>query len=248
MNDNAKREILTRATAAHARALGELDAEPGAVGRPKIRRMADRIEHTLLGSGAAAADLERLLDEALEHRFRAVCVLPRDVERAAARLEGSGVIPVTVVDFPLAGGTRAAVAAETGAVVGAGAAEVDMVVDVRALRAGELERVRDGVRGVVDAARGAPVKVILETGLLDAEQIAAGCAAAEAGGARYVKTSTGFGPRGASVEDVAVMRACVAERLGVKASGGIRTAAAARELAAAGADLIGTSAGPVCVG
>jgi len=217
-------------------------------GRPRPERMADRVEHTLLRAGAGAGDLERLCAEARAGRFRAVCVLPRDVAAARGLLDGSGVLVVTVVNFPLASLPPEMAAAETRALAAAGADEIDMVADLRALRSGEVEGARDGVAMVVEAAAGRPVKVILETGLLEPGQIATGCAAALAGGAAFVKTSTGFGPRGASVEDIEIMRLCVGERLGIKASGGIRDRAFAERLVAAGADLIGTSAGPAVAG
>jgi deoxyribose-phosphate aldolase len=210
--------------------------------------MAGRIEHTLLGVTATDADVERLCREALEHRFRGVCCLPRDVSRCRVLLAGSGVLVVTVLDFPLAGGTPTEAATECARVLEAGADEVDMVVDVRALLQGELAAARDGVARVVAAAGSHPVKVILETGALDPLQIVDGCAAAEAGGASFVKTSTGFGPRGASVDDIRTMRACVGDRLGVKASGGIRTRDDAEQMVAAGADVLGTSSGPACAG
>ncbi len=217
-------------------------------GRPAIERMADRVEHTLLRASAGDEDLRRLCTEARFGGFRAVCVLPRDVAAARSLLEGSRVLVVTVAGFPLAGLSPEMLAAEVRALVAAGADEVDMVIDIRALRCGEARAARDGVARIVEAAGGRPVKVILETGLLDPGQIAAACAASMSGGAAFVKTSTGFGPRGASVEDVELMRACVGERMGIKASGGIRDRDFAVRLVNAGADLIGTSSGPACAG
>jgi len=233
--------------ASTCRALG-FTPGPGPGRPPAPPGMAGRIEHTLLGVSATDADVERLCREAREHRFRGVCCLPRDVARCRALLGGAGVLVVTVLDFPLAGGTPAEAAAECARVLDAGADEVDMVVDVRALRQGDPGAARDGVARVVAAAGSHAVKVILETGALGPEQIVDGCAAAEAGGAAFVKTATGFGPRGASVEDIRIMRACVGERLGVKASGGIRTRDDAERMVAAGADVLGTSSGPACAG
>ncbi len=248
MMDNDKAQDLEQLLAANRRAWSKLGARPGpGPGRPVIEGMAARVEHTLLRADASRKQVEQLCREAREHRFRSVCVLPRDVAACRELLEGSGVLVVTVVDFPLAGGGAAGAAAEAARVVAAGAREVDMVVDLRALGDGDPASARDGVAGVVEAARGMPVKVILETGHLDPEGVAAGCAAAEAGGAAMVKTSTGYGPRGASLEDVRAMRACVGERLGVKASGGIRDRGWAERLVEAGADLFGTSSGPACV-
>lgn len=236
------RDFLSRVEA-------ELVLEPAAgPGRPALERMADRIEHTLLRAGSGDDDLRRLCAEARGGGFRAVCVLPRDVEAARELLGGSRVLLVTVAGFPLAGLPAGLVADEARALVASGADEIDMVIDVSALRRGDARAARDGVARVVDAASGRPVKVILETGLLDRLQIAAGCAAARSGGAAFVKTSTGFGPRGASLEDVELMRACVGQRMGIKAAGGIRERGFAERLVAAGADLIGTSSGPALVG
>lgn len=247
--DNGNRRAPAELLRDLARLEETLGLDPAAgPGRPALAGMASRIEHTLLGAGASDGELRQLCSEARAGGFRAVCVLPRDVGVARSLLEGSGVLVVTVAGFPLAGLPPALLAAEVRGSAAAGADEMDMVVDIRALRRGDAAAARDGVARVVEAAGGRPVKVILETGLLEPERIAAGCAAARAGGAAFVKTSTGFGPRGASVEDVVLMRACVGERMGIKASGGIRDRAFAEALVAAGADLIGTSSGPTLVG
>jgi deoxyribose-phosphate aldolase len=245
-NQISESAILER----HGTACRALGFTPGkGPGRPpEPPSMAGRIEHTLLGISAVDADVERLCGEAREHGFRGVCCLPRDVARCRDLLEGSGVLVVTVLDFPLAGGTPAEAAAECARVLEAGADEVDMVVDVRALKQGDLAAARDAVRRVVDAAGAHPVKVILETGALTSEQIVDGCAVSEAGGAAFVKTATGFGPRGATVEDIRIMRTCVGDRLGVKASGGVRDRDDAERMVAAGADVLGTSSGPACAG
>ncbi len=227
----------------------KLDFSPDTTPSPERPSLsfAKRIEHTLLNAGASDEDVNRLCQDALEEGFRSVCCLPRDVVRCHRLLQDSGVLVVTVIDFPLGAGTPDAARFECERVVTNGADEVDMVVDVRALRIGDLGSVRDGIADVVAAAKGRPVKTILETGLLTQRQIVGGCVAAEAGGADYVKTSTGFGPRGASVQDVALMRAAVGNRLGIKAAGGIRTHAFVLELVEAGADLIGTSSGADCL-
>ena len=238
---------ITAAYAGAAAALAGLGAPRTPPGRPpQPASMAGRIEHTLLASGATEEDVRRVCREAERYEFRAVCCLPRDVAACQRRLEGTMVLVVTVLDFPLAGGGAAE--EECRRAVEAGADEVDMVVDLRALRSGRLVTAARGVRRVVKAARGRPVKVILETGLLTPEQIAAGAAVAEIGGASFAKTSTGYGPRGASVEDIRILRAVLGDRLGIKASGGIRDRAAAEAMVAAGADLIGTSNGPACAG
>ncbi|MCP4679280.1 MAG: deoxyribose-phosphate aldolase [Deltaproteobacteria bacterium] len=214
--------------------------------RPSLS-FAERIEHTLLNTKASDDDVAHLCKEALEEGFRAVCCLPRDVVMCRKLLQDSKILVVTVVDFPLGSCTLDVARFECERVIENGADEVDMVVDIRALRLGDLGSVRDGIAGVVAAAQGRPVKTILETGLLTQQQIVGGCVAAEAGGAAYVKTSTGFGPRGAGTQDVALMRAAVGNRIGIKAAGGIRTHAFARELVEAGADLIGTSSGSDCL-
>ena len=209
--------------------------------------MAGRIEHTLLGVSATNRDVERLCEEAIGHSFRAVCCMPRDVERCVRALRTSSVIVVSVIDFPLGGGMGGVAASQCRTVIDLGASEVDMVVDVRAIVQNELKLARDGVARVVETAANVPVKVILETGALTPGQVVHAIAAAESGGAAFVKTSTGFGPRGASIEDVALMRAIVSDRMGVKASGGIRDKATAVAMIEVGADVIGTSNGPGCV-
>jgi deoxyribose-phosphate aldolase len=223
---------------------GQASASPG---RPKApSSIAGRIEHTLLSTSATDEDVKRICREAEQFSFRSVCCLPRDVAVCKRRLEGTSSLVVTVVDFPLAQGGAAFAEAETHRATDAGADEIDMVIDVRALKAGDLDAAVNGVRRVVAAAGGRPVKVILETALLTNEQIAIGAAVSEAGGASFVKTSTGYSSRGASAEDIRIMRAAVGDRLGIKASGGIRDREAAEVMIAAGADLIGTSNGPKC--
>lgn len=232
----------------HAQACEVLGFNSSAGAMPmEFQSFSKRIEHTLLRADSADADLVSLCGEASEHRFRSVCCLPRDVPRCRALLAESGVLLVTVINFPLAGNEARVVELECKRAIDDGADELDTVVDLRALRCGDLNRARDGIAAVVGAAGKRPVKVILETGLLTRAQIVQGAAAAEAAGASYVKTSTGFGPRGASVEDVLLLRASVGRRLGIKASGGIKKREFAVALVEAGADLIGTSAGPACV-
>jgi len=243
-NDIPTRDEVERAVRRARERLGPAQG-PGRPAPPSS--MAGRIEHTLLSAAASDDDVERLCREAAAHRFRAVCCLPRDVPRCRALLEGTGVLAVTVLDFPLASGLPGGAAAECARAIDAGADEVDLVVDVRALMRGEPETARDGAASVVAAARGRPVKVILETGLLDPSRIVEGSIAAEAAGAAFVKTCTGFGPRGATEEDVALIRLAVEDRMGVKASGGIRDRRAALRMVAAGADVLGTSSGIACV-
>jgi deoxyribose-phosphate aldolase len=204
--------------------------------------LAGLIDHTLLAPGASHSDLVRVCSEAREHRFGTVCLYGDRLPEAVKLLEGSGVPAIAVVDFPKGEGTTAARVAEAVEVVAKGAGEVDVVVALPALLAGRFEVVLDDLRAVVGAVP-VPVKVILETAALTRDQIAAGAALVRASGAAWVKTSTGFGPGGARVEHVALLRKVVGDALGVKASGGIRTAADALAMVRAGASRLGTSGG-----
>jgi deoxyribose-phosphate aldolase len=208
--------------------------------------LAGFIDHTLLAPGATRDALERLCHEAREHRFAAVCVAGPMVPEAVRLLAGSGVPTAAVVDFPRGDGETAARTVEALELVRAGAAELDLVVALPALLAGRFEHVLEDLRAVVRAVP-VPVKVILETAQLDRDRIVAGAALALAAGAAFVKTSTGFGGGGATVADVALLRSVVGDALGVKASGGIRTAADARAMIRAGASRIGTSHGVAIV-
>jgi deoxyribose-phosphate aldolase len=207
--------------------------------------LAAYIDHTLLKPDATAAQVDRLCDEAKQHRFAAVCVNPLWVKRAAGRLRGSGVAVASVVGFPLGATLPEVKATEARRAIRDGAREIDMVLNVGALKSGDLELVERDVAGVSDACHevGAINKVILETGLLSDEEKVVACRLAKAGRADYVKTSTGFGPGGATVFDVSLMREAVGPAMGVKASGGIRSAEAAEQMIAAGATRIGASAG-----
>ncbi|MEO0599870.1 MAG: deoxyribose-phosphate aldolase [Myxococcota bacterium] len=211
--------------------------------------LARRIEHTLLRPTATADDIARLCDEAAEHHFHAVCVSGRWVQAAAERLASTDVSACTVVGFPL-GATHTAIKVfETELAIVHGAREIDMVLDLGALLGGDLDGARQDVSAVVAAAESeVPVKVILETGYLSSEQIETACAVVRDAGAAFVKTSTGFGPRGASVDDVRTMKRVVGDALGIKAAGGIRTVADAEAMVEAGADRLGTSAGVALVG
>ena len=213
--------------------------------RPTAKRdgqtIANRIDHTLLHADAAQSEIEELCEEAVEHGFASVCVNSRWVPTAAETLAGSDVMVCTVVGFPLGAMTRRAKAEEARITVEEGAHEVDMVMDVGAMLSGDIAGVYEDMRGVV-AAASVPVKVILETCLLTDEQKAIACLLAKRAGAAYVKTSTGFSTGGATVDDIALMRACVGDDLGVKASGGIHTRNEAEAMLAAGADRIGASA------
>jgi deoxyribose-phosphate aldolase len=203
--------------------------------------MASRIDHTLLAAEATGEAIDRLCDEAALYRFATVCVNGYWVSRCAARLRASGVPVCAVVGFPLGATLPEVKAAEAARAVGDGAAEIDMVLNVGALRSRDYRTVGDDIRGVVSQA-GVPVKVILETALLTRDEKIKACTLAKAAGASFVKTSTGFGPSGATVEDVRLMRSVVGDDVSVKASGGIRDAETAQAMLEAGADRIGASA------
>lgn len=201
------------------------------------------IDHTLLKPEATRQDIARLCAEAKRYNFAAVCINPAYVKIASDLLRGSPVRICTVVGFPLGTTTTAVKAFEAAEAVNNGADEIDMVLNPGALKGGDEAYVLAEITAVVRAARGKTVKVILETGLLTADEKVLACRLAGKAGAHYVKTSTGFGPGGATVEDIRLMRETVGTGLGVKASGGVRTREAALEMIGAGATRIGTSWG-----
>ena len=202
------------------------------------------IDHTILKPEATRADVSRICREARQYNFASVCVNPYWVPLVRAELAGSPVKVCTVVGFPLGATSTEAKVAETEAALRSGAQEIDMVINVGALRSGDHEVVKADIQQVVKAAHaaGAIVKVILETALLDDSQKAVACTLCKMAGADFVKTSTGFGPSGATAHDVALMRAVVGPEMGVKAAGGIRTLEDFRAMTAAGATRIGASA------
>lgn len=204
--------------------------------------LARYIDHTQLKPTATAGMIETLCEQARAHEFFSVCVNPYYAAMAAEKLAGSNSVVCTVVGFPLGATSTRAKALETEWCVEAGAREIDMVIAQGPLLDGNDEAVTQDIRAVVQAAKGALVKVILETAALDEAAIDRACACSEAAGAHFVKTSTGFGPGGASLEAVARMRRAVGDRLGVKASGGIRSLADARAMIDAGATRLGASA------
>ena len=200
------------------------------------------IDHTLLQPAAAESEIEQLLEEALAYQFAAVCVLPVWVKKAVVGLNGSSIGVCTVVGFPLGGNLTEIKAKEAELAADEGATELDMVVPIGLLKMGQWRAVYNDIHQVVEAAPGKTVKVILETCFLAPEEIVQGCELAVDAGAHFVKTSTGFGPAGATKEAVRLMRRTVGEKFGVKASGGIRDYRTAIELIEAGASRIGTSA------
>lgn len=206
--------------------------------------LASYIDHTILKADATPADVERLCREAAEYHFASVCVNSCYVPLVRKTLAGSGVKTCCVVGFPLGAMSTAGKAAETAAAVDQGAEEVDMVLNIGAMKAGDLETALSDIRAVVQAAHPAAlVKVIIETCLLTDEEKKAACRLSVEAGADFVKTSTGFSTGGATVEDVKLMKEAVAGQAKVKASGGVRTREDAMKMIEAGADRIGTSGG-----
>jgi len=202
------------------------------------------IDHTILKPEAASVDVKRVCDEAKRFNFYSVCVNTHYVPLVAGELKGSGIKVCSIAGFPLGAMDALAKAYEAERAVENGADEIDMVMNIGALKGGEHEHVLSDIKGVVSACGGrAIVKVIIEAAVLTEEEKVTACRLAVDGGAAFVKTSTGFGPPGASVEDVRIMRDAVGPDFGVKASGGIRTAEFALELIEAGATRIGTSSG-----
>jgi deoxyribose-phosphate aldolase len=202
------------------------------------------IDHTLLKPEATEAQVRELCAEAREFGFASVCVNPWYVPLVAELLADSAVRRCTVIGFPLGANRAETKAAEAQLAVANGATELDMVINVGALKSGRTDVVRDDIRGVVQAGGSTAItKVILETALLTADEITCACELAREAGAAFVKTSTGFGPGGATVEDVSLMRRTVGRSMGVKASGGIGTRQDAAAMIAAGATRIGASAG-----
>ncbi|GAA1473967.1 deoxyribose-phosphate aldolase [Corynebacterium aurimucosum] len=206
-------------------------------------RNAQLIDHTLLKPTAQATQIDTLIAEAKEHGFASVCVNPTWVARATEQLAGTEVKVCTVIGFPLGANTSEVKAFEARDAIAKGASEVDMVINVGAALDGDWDAVESDIKAVVDAAEGSLVKVILETCYLDAAQIKEASTRAVAAGADFVKTSTGFGTGGATIEHVALMREVVGPEIGVKASGGVRTAEDMAAMVAAGATRIGTSNG-----
>ena len=202
------------------------------------------IDHTILKPETTRDDIVKVCREARQYGFASVCVNPYWVPLAHAQLAGSRVLVCSVVGFPLGATFTETKVAETAAAIRAGAREIDMVINVGALRSGDHETVKEDIQQVADTAHagGAALKVILETSLLDDNQKAIACTLAKLAGADFVKTSTGFGPGGATAHDVALMRSVVGPDMGVKAAGGIRTIEDLRAMTAAGATRIGASA------
>jgi deoxyribose-phosphate aldolase len=209
---------------------------------PQTRsQLAAMIDHAILRPEATLADLRAGCEAAARLRVASVCVRPCDVAEAARLLAGESVAIGTVVGFPHGASATAVKVAEVQRALADGAAELDMVLNIGRLRSGEIDLVRDEIAAVVAHAGGRCVKVIFECGYLTAGEIAAACRAAVEAKANFVKTSTGFGPRGASVEDVRLLRQCVGPSMGVKAAGGIDSLEKALAMVRAGATRLGAS-------
>ncbi len=207
--------------------------------------IAGYIDHTLLKPDASSAEVDRMCDEAVRYGFASVCVNPSWVRRVAGNLRGSDVLTCSVVGFPLGAHTAEIKAMEARRALREGAREIDMVVNIGAIKSGDWAGVERDITGVADACReaGAVCKVIIEAVMLTDEEKVIVSRMAKRAKAHFVKTSTGFGGGGATVYDVALMREAVGPDMGVKASGGIRTAQDAKDMIAAGATRIGASAG-----
>jgi len=210
--------------------------------------LAGMIDHTILKPEATRAEVARLCDEAIAHGFASVCVNAVHAGFVAGRLKNSAVKTCVVVGFPLGASGAAAKADEAVRAIADGADEIDMVIDVGALREGDLDRFRADIAAVRQATAGKVLKVIIETCLLNDAQKETACRVSKELGADFVKTSTGFSNGGATVEDIALMRRVVGPDMGVKASGGVRTAETAWAMVEAGATRIGASASIAIVG
>ncbi len=233
-------QVCAKYGAANTQAMGAEDMSPAS--------MAKYVDHTILKPEASISDVTRVCDEAKKFKFASVCVNPSYIGYVARQLEGSGVAPCCVIGFPLGACTPEAKAGETADAVNNGAKEVDMVVNVGAIKSGDWQLVKRDIEGVVNAAKGrALVKVIIETCLLTDEEKVKACAVSKMAGADFVKTSTGFSSGGATAEDVKLMRETVGDQLGVKASGGVKTYQDAVNMIRAGANRLGTSSGAAIV-
>ncbi len=209
-----------------------------------MKEIAKMIDHTLLKAEATKDQIEQLCAEAKEYQFASVCVNPTWVAYASELLKETGVDVCTVIGFPLGANTPETKAFETTNAIENGATEVDMVINIGALKNGDDSLVERDIQAVVNAAKGkALTKVIIETSLLTEEEKVRACKLAVSAGTDFVKTSTGFSTGGATVDDIALMRKTVGPTIGVKASGGVRSAEDAKNMIDAGATRIGASSG-----
>ncbi|RXK17597.1 deoxyribose-phosphate aldolase [Macrococcus sp. DPC7161] len=205
--------------------------------------LAKYIDHTALKADTTKQQIDQLLEEAKQYDFMSVCVNPTHVKYAAEALKGTDVLVCTVIGFPLGANTPAVKAFETRDAIENGAGEVDMVINIGAVKDGNYDLVREDIKAVVDASGDVTTKVIIETALLTDEEKVRVCEIAKEVGADFVKTSTGFSTAGATAEDIALMRKTVGPDMGVKASGGIRSYEDVKTMIDNGATRIGASAG-----
>ncbi|MCJ8344209.1 deoxyribose-phosphate aldolase [bacterium] len=206
------------------------------------KELARYIDHTFLKPEATQKEIEKLCKEASQYQFASVCINPYYVKFAADLLHGSGVKVCTVIGFPLGATTTGTKCFEAAEAIRNGAGEIDMVLNISALKSKDYDFVRQDVRAVVEACNGTIVKVILETALLTREEIIIACRLCKEAQAHFVKTSTGFSKGGATIEHVKLMRTVVGPDMGVKASGGVRNAKDAKAMIEAGANRLGVSA------
>ena len=213
-------------------------------GSENITNLSSYIDHTILKADASESDVVKLCKEAVEHNFCSVCVNSSRVLLASEHLKGSSIKVCSVVGFPLGAMNSEAKGFEASIAVSEGAEEIDMVINVGFLKEGSLDKFEEDIRSVrKSCGEGIILKVIIETALLTDEEKKEACRIAEKAGADFVKTSTGFSTGGATVEDVALMRASVSEKVKVKASGGVRSYEDAVKMIKAGAERLGTSSG-----
>lgn len=208
-----------------------------------MENIAQAIDHTLLKPTATKEDIQKLCEEAKTYQFKSVCVQPVHVAFARKCLEGTQIMVCTVVGFPLGSNLTQTKVYETKAAIATGAHEIDMVINIGALKDNDLTKVEQDIRSVVAAAEKRPVKVIIETALLTTKEIIYACEASAKAGATFVKTSTGFSTAGATVEHIKMMRSSIPINMSVKASGGIKTMADAKAMLEAGATRLGMSSG-----
>ena len=204
--------------------------------------LAPYIDHTLLKANATLADIKKLCDEAIKYHFASVCINPFYVSLASGIVKGSGVKVCTVIGFPLGSNTSLTKVVEARDAIAAGADEIDMVINIPALKSGDDTTVLQDIKAIRKATEGKVLKVIIETTYLTDDEKVKACMMAKEAQADFVKTSTGFGPSGATVEDIRLMRKTVGDDMGVKASGGIRDYKTAADMVMAGATRIGASA------
>jgi deoxyribose-phosphate aldolase len=219
-----------------------IGAKIGINGSKINRELAATIDHTLLKPDASKDQLLKVCEEAKQFEFATVCVNSSNIPLVARQLKGSSVKPIAVVGFPLGAATTQAKAFEAKEAIRAGAQEIDMVINIGAMKSKDYKLVYDDIKAVVEASKPYKVKVIIETAQLSNEEKIVACALSKTAGAAFVKTSTGFGGGGATVEDIQLMRRIVGSDMEVKASGGIRTQEDAKKMIEAGADRIGASA------